>query len=254
MASEKILIVDDDADMRTILELYLKENGYQVLAAEDGVAALTMVEKESPDLIILDVIMPRLDGFELCQEIKKIIDIPIIFLSSKQDDMDKILGLGVGGDDFIEKTTSSPVLIAKIKAHLRRYRKLSQQNKQNGISEKKSSMIEYPGLVINLDSAVVKLNNQTLHLSAKEFQILCLLAQNPERIFSVEKLFELIWDENSLGDYRTVMVHISNLRKKLDTNSNQPKYIETVRGIGYKFNRIEEQTNEQSDFTNHLNR
>ncbi|QGH36726.1 response regulator [Gracilibacillus salitolerans] len=240
MASEKILIVDDDADMRTILELYMKENGYQVLSAADGLEALARVEQEAPDLIILDVMMPKLDGYELCQEIKKIIDIPIIFLSSKQDDMDKILGLGVGGDDFIEKTTSSPVLMAKIKAHLRRYRKLSHPNKQNETSEEKSNIIEYPGLVLNLDSAVVKLNNQTLHLSAKEFQILCLLAQNPERIFSVEKLFELIWDENSLGDYRTVMVHISNLRKKLETNTNPFKYIETVRGIGYKFNRIEQ--------------
>ncbi|MGP4039155.1 response regulator transcription factor [Gracilibacillus sp. D59] len=246
MASEKILIVDDDADMRTILELYMKENGYQVLEAEDGVDALTMVEQESPDLIILDVMMPRLDGYELCQEIKKMTDIPVIFLSSKQDDMDKILGLGVGGDDFIEKTTSSPVLMAKIKAHLRRYRKLSHQTKRNEISEKKTNLIEYPGLVINLDSAVVKLNNKVLHLSAKEFQILCLLAQNPEKIFSVEKLFELIWDENSLGDYRTVMVHISNLRKKLETDTDQLKYIETVRGIGYKFNRIEEQNAEHS--------
>ncbi|WP_193568289.1 response regulator transcription factor [Gracilibacillus saliphilus] len=241
VASEKILIVDDDADMRNILELYLTENGYQVLSAEDGLEALAMVERETPDLIILDVMMPKLDGYELCQEIKKIIDIPIIFLSSKQDDMDKILGLGVGGDDFIEKTTSSPVLIAKIKAHLRRYRKLFNTNKQNETMEKKSNIIEYPGLEINLDSAVVKLTNKTLRLSAKEFQILCLLAQNPERVFSVEKIFELIWDETSLGDYRTVMVHISNLRKKLETDTNQLKYIETVRGIGYKFNRIEEQ-------------
>ncbi|MGN8646139.1 response regulator transcription factor [Gracilibacillus sp. HCP3S3_G5_1] len=240
LASEKILIVDDDADMRNILELYLKENSYQVLSAEDGVEALKIIRQNAPDLIILDVVMPKLDGYELCQEIKKIIDIPIIFLSSKQDDMDKILGLGVGGDDFIEKTTSSPVLIAKIKAHIRRYRKLSHLDKQNVTIEKKSYIIEYPGLVINLNSAVVRLNNKVLHLSAKEFQILCLLAQNPERVFSVEKIFELIWDETSLGDYRTVMVHISNLRKKLESNTNQVKYIETVRGIGYKFNLIEE--------------
>ncbi len=122
MASETILIVDDDIDMRTILELYMKEQGYRVLSAGDGLEALTVVEKGLPDLILLDVMMPNLDGFEFCQELRKITDIPIIFLSSKQDDMDKILGLGVGGDDYIEKTTSSSVIMAKVKAHLRRYR------------------------------------------------------------------------------------------------------------------------------------
>ncbi|MFC4402452.1 response regulator transcription factor [Gracilibacillus xinjiangensis] len=241
MASERILIVDDDPDIRTLLELYIKENGYQVLIAEDGIDALTIVRKTLPDLIMLDVMMPRLDGYELCQELRKTTDIPILFLSSKQDDIDKILALGVGGDDFIEKDTNPLLILAKIKAHLRRYRDLSNKNKSNEITVENSSIIEYPGLVINLESAVVKLNNQPLRLSAKEFQILCLLAQNPEKIFSVEKLFELIWDENSLGDYRTVMVHISNLRKKLETNTENPKYIETVRGIGYKFNQIEKE-------------
>ncbi|WP_194287328.1 response regulator transcription factor [Gracilibacillus oryzae] len=239
MASETILIVDDDQDIRSLIELYMKSNGYNVLVASDGIEALAMVEQQLPDLIILDVMMPRLDGYELCQELKKITDIPIIFLSSKNDDMDKILALSVGGDDFIEKNTNPPLLLAKIKAHLRRYRNLSVKNNQNDEYVKDTSVIDYPGLVINLDSAVVKLNSEILRLSAKEYQILCLLAQNPERIFSVEKLFELIWDENSLGDYRTVMVHISNLRKKLETDSNTPKYIETVRGIGYKFNEIQ---------------
>ncbi|SES16048.1 DNA-binding response regulator, OmpR family, contains REC and winged-helix (wHTH) domain [Gracilibacillus ureilyticus] len=239
MASEKILIVDDDEDIRRLLELYMTSNGYHILLAEDGMEALTIVEQELPDLIILDVMMPKLDGYELCQELKKITDIPIIFLSSKQEDMDKILALSVGGDDFIEKDTSPPLILAKIKAHLRRYRDLSNRTRKQEASRNDSSLIEYPGLEINMDSAVVKLENQILRLSAKEFQILCLLAQYPGKIFSVEKLFELIWDENSLGDYRTVMVHISNLRKKLEKNNSNLKYIETVRGIGYKFNQIE---------------
>ncbi|GAE93932.1 phosphate regulon transcriptional regulatory protein PhoB [Gracilibacillus boraciitolerans JCM 21714] len=149
--------------------------------------------------------------------------------------------MGVGADDYIEKTTSSPVLIAKVKAHLRRYRQLTQKRKQNELSERKLRVIKYQGLVIDLDSAIVKLDNQPLRLSAKEFQILSLLAQYPNKIFSVEKLFELIWDEQSLGDYRTVMVHISNLRKKLETDTNQPKYIETLRGIGYKFKYTEKE-------------
>ncbi|UOQ49888.1 response regulator transcription factor [Gracilibacillus caseinilyticus] len=235
MAGEKILIADDDHDIQIIISMYMKENGYQVLTAADGIEALQIVEKETPDLIILDVMMPKLDGYELCQALQKITDVPILFFSSKHEDVDKILGLGVGGDDFIEKSTSPSVLIAKVKAHLRRYRNIGLPRKQRGYSNQNTDTIEFPGLQINLDSAVVKLYDKPLHLSAKEFQILCLLAQNPEKVFSVEKIFELIWDENHFGDYRTVMVHISNLRKKLENNHGKVIYIETVRGIGYKF-------------------
>ncbi|MRH41099.1 response regulator [Aquibacillus halophilus] len=233
MASERILIVDDDADMRDVLELFLKKNGYTVFTAEDGLQAIDIVDNIAPELIILDVMMPNLDGFELCQIIRKKTEVPILFFSSKDEDMDKILGLGVGGDDYIPKSTSMPVIVAKVKAHLRRIR-VHQQVLP--IIAQPDTLITYPGLVIKLDNAVVIANDSTVKLSAKEYHLLCLMARNPERVYSVEQLFELIWGENSLGDYRTVMVHISNIRKKIELNPENPKYIQTLRGIGYKFN------------------
>lgn len=237
MASEKILLVDDDADMREVLELFLKKNGYVVFTAEDSVQAIGVVEEIVPNLIILDVMMPNLDGFELCQIIRKKTEVPILFFSSKDDDIDKILGLGIGGDDFIPKTTSMPVVVAKVRAHLRRNRVLRQEKDQMlPVSGPSDSVLTYPGLVIKLDNVVVIANGSAVKLSAKEYHLLCLLARNPERVYSVEQLFELIWGENSLGDYRTVMVHISNIRKKIELNPENPRYIQTLRGIGYKFN------------------
>ncbi|MEC5423107.1 response regulator transcription factor [Virgibacillus sp. C22-A2] len=238
MASEKILLVDDDFDMREVVKLYLEKNGYTVYTAEGGVQAMNIVGEVNPELIVLDVMMPHLDGFELCQIIRKQTDVPILFLSSKDEDMDKILGLGIGGDDYIPKSTSMPVIVAKIKAHLRRNRVLLQEKNDGNVplSTQPKSVINYPGLVIRLDSATVIANGATVKLSAKEYRLLCLMAGNPERVYSMEQLFELVWGVNSLGDYRTVMVHISNIRKKIEIIPETPKYIKTLRGIGYKFN------------------
>lgn len=242
MASEKILFVDDDADMREILELFLKKNGYAVFTADDSVQAMGIVEEIVPDLIILDVMMPNLDGFELCQMVRKKTDVPILFFSSMDGDMDKILGLGIGGDDFIPKTTSMPVIVAKVKANLRRSRVLQREkDKVLPFAGPLDSVLTYPGLVIKLDNALVSANGSPVKLSAKEYHLLCLLARNPERVYSVEQLFELIWGENSLGDYRTVMVHISNIRKKIELNPENPRYIQTLRGIGYKFNGLKDE-------------
>ncbi|RDW16904.1 DNA-binding response regulator [Oceanobacillus arenosus] len=237
MASEKILLVDDDADMREVLQLYLKKNGYLVFTAEDGVDAIRAVEESNPDLILLDVMMPNLDGLEFLPIIRKKTEVPVLLLSSKNDDIDTILGLSVGGDDYISKTTSMPVIVSKVRAHLRRNRILADRTENTGNQpQSERTIIEYPGLTINLVNAEVIANGSVVKLSAKEYQLLCLMARNPERIYTVEKLFELIWAENSLGDYRTVMVHLSNLRKKIELNPNEPQYILTLRGIGYKFN------------------
>lgn len=240
MANERLLLIDDDPDMRNVLGMYLEKNGYEVFEAIDGLQAIQMVEEVQPDLIILDVLMPHLDGFELCQYIRKKTDVPILFFSSKVDDLDAIMGLGIGGDDYIPKTTSLPVVVAKVKAHLRRNRILPPISKkiQEPQTEEKS-VLAFPGLVINLDSAVVEVEGSPVKLSAKEYQLLCLMAKHPDRIFSVESLFEQIWGEDSLGDHRTVLVHISNLRKKLEKNSDKTVYIQTFRGIGYKFNALQ---------------
>ncbi|MFD2629922.1 response regulator transcription factor [Oceanobacillus kapialis] len=234
MASEKILIVDDDRDMSEILGTYLKQQGYSVLFAAEGIHALEIVENEPPDLIVLDVMMPHLDGFELCQLLRKKTDVPVLFFSAKNEDGDNILGLGIGADDYIAKNTSIPVVVARIRAHLRRNRKLEEQH--NKLSQQPmDAVIRYPGLVINLEQAVVTANGRPIKLSAKEYHLLCLLARNPDRVYSVEQLFALIWGADSLGDYRTVMVHISNIRKKLEEELGASSYIETLRGIGYKF-------------------
>ncbi|MEK3889960.1 response regulator transcription factor [Bacillus sp. FSL K6-3431] len=233
---EKILIVDDDADIRKVLQLYLCKAGFDVIEAEHGEGSLTLFDQENPDLIILDVMLPGLDGLEVCQIIRRKSDVPIIFLSAKEDDVDKIVGLGIGGDDYISKPFSPSVLTAKVKAHLRRKRLLDNQINQLEKEHDKQAIIAYPGLVINQESYSVKANDEEIQLSAKEYRILCLLAANPNKVYTVEQLFQLVWGEESFGDHRTVMVHISNLRKKIEANPTQPSFIITVRSIGYKFN------------------
>lgn len=232
MKRDRVLIVDDDPDILRILELYLEKEGFEIISSTDGNDAISQIDRFNPDIIILDIMMPGLDGYETCQGIREKTDAPILFLSAKEDDFDKILGLRIGGDDYITKPFSPGVLVARIKAHLRRNRLSS--NKKDSITER--SFIQFPGLSIDLESCIVRVNGEPISLPAKEYQLLCLLSRNIEKVFSVEQLFQLIWGENSLGDNRTVMVHISNLRKKIEPDPTKPMYILTVRGIGYKFN------------------
>ncbi|WP_445486843.1 response regulator [Niallia sp. 03133] len=236
MEREKILIVDDDDDIKEVLSLYLHKEGFQIFCAFNGYEALKIIDANEPDLIFLDIVLPDLDGFEICQLIRKKTDVPIVFLSSKDDDVDKILGLRIGGDDYVTKPFSPGVLIARIKAHLRRSRQNRSQWNGNEKIEKREGVLSFPGLSIDMESCVVKKNNTPISLSAKEFQLICLLAKNPDRVYPIEQLFQHIWGEESLGDNRTVMVHISNLRKKIESDPSKPMYIITVRGIGYKFN------------------
>ncbi|MGP7819349.1 response regulator [Niallia sp. 01092] len=236
MDGEKILIVDDDDDIKEVLRLYLHKEGFQIFCAHNGYEALTIMDMQEPDLIFLDIVLPDLDGFEICQLIRKKTDVPIVFLSSKEEDIDKILGLRIGGDDYITKPFSPGVLIARIKSHLRRSRQHRSKLNDNKKNETRESVLSFPELSIDLESCVVKRNNTTISLSTKEFQLLCLLAKNPDRVYPIEQLFQNIWGEDSLGDNRTVMVHISNLRKKIEIDPSKPMYILTVRGIGYKFN------------------
>lgn len=237
VAGEKVLVADDDEDIRHVIEMYLKKDGYRVVMAVDGTTALDCVKTDSPDLIILDVIMPGLDGFEVCQAIRKETDVPILFLSAKESDMDKILGLGVGGDDYVTKPFSPAVLVARVKAHLRRNR-LVFNRKKTPVHDEENQILKFPNLEIDLQSYSVRVNGSTVTLPAKEFQLLALLAKHPGKVFNVEQLFELVWGTNQFGDHRTVMVHISNLRKKIEPDHTHPTYISTIRGVGYKFNRF----------------
>jgi DNA-binding response OmpR family regulator len=229
MRREKILIVDDEVEIIELICLYLNREGYQTLTALDGYGAIEIVDKSRPDLIILDIQLPDLDGFEVCLELRKMTKAPILFLSCKSEDLDKILGLGVGGDDYITKPFSPGEMVARVKAHLRRSRMQSEPVTPD-------HTLTFGELTIDPKSFTVRLSGEVVTLSAKEYQLLLLLAKNPDRVYSLDQLFTQVWESPSIGDPRTVMVHISNVRKKIEPDPAHPTYIVTVRGGGYKFN------------------
>ncbi|MFP4662547.1 MAG: response regulator [Halanaerobiales bacterium] len=232
MAGETILVVDDDEDIREIIAMYLENEGYDVVLAADGKQGLKYALSVSPDLIILDMMLPGLDGIELCQELRKELPTPIIFLSCKSTPGDKSKGLIAGGDDYMSKPFDTEELIARVKAHIRRNRILEKNSPGISVMDKK---IYYPGLIIDIDGYSVEANGQEVILTPKEFQLLTVLAQNPDIVFSNEKLYNDLWDAESFGDYRTVMVHISKIRKKIESDPKNPKFIKTIKGVGYKF-------------------
>lgn len=227
MAGEKILVVDDEKEISNLIRLYLVREGYQVLVAGSGQQALELSSVHKPELIILDIVLPDLDGYEICQKLRMQTTAPIIFLSCKDQNLNKILGLEIGGDDYLTKPFDPAELAARVKAHLRRARLAGTIQNQ---------VLEYPGLEIKLEFYTVVSKGVNVTLSAREFQILALLAQNPNRIFNTEQIYRLVWNESSPVDLRMVPVHISNLRKKIEPDPSRPRYILTVKGLGYKFN------------------
>ncbi len=231
MAGEKILVVDAEPETSELIKINLVREGYEVFVDERGLEAAKLVQQHEPDLIILDMILPEMNGIEVCRELRQTTQIPIVFVSRKCDDKDIILGLGVGGDDYIAKPFSIGQLVARVKAHLRR----SIINKTVQLKLHKP-VIKYKFLQIDLNNHTVMVRGKTHALSAKEFAILSHLAQNPNQIYHINYLFQLIWGSESLGDTRTLLVHISNLRKKIELDPANPEYIQTIRGVGYKFN------------------
>lgn len=231
MAGEKILVVDDEAVVQKLITHYLTREGFQVITAGAGYAALEIIRRERPDLILLDILLPELDGVEICREIRNETDVPIIFITSKGKTLDVALGLGVGGDDYIKKPFDPLEMVARVKAHLRRHR---QRCAAMEIGEKKT-VLAFTGLEIDLGNRTVKVNGIPVALTAREFDLLALLAKNPNRFFSAGMLMELIWQNRESVDNRSLMVHISKLRKKIEEDPANPKYIISVRGFGYKF-------------------
>lgn len=227
MTQKKILIVDDEYSITDLVELYLKKEDFAVLVAHNGSEALTLTETESPDLILLDVMLPDINGVDLCLEIRKKFNMPILFLSCKDQEMDKIVALSVGGDDYITKPFLPGELVARVKANLRRF--------EIAIDEQTDKIYEAPGLTVNSSTHEVFSDNHEVSLTAKEFDILLLLIKNPKRVYSSDQLFEFIWDEETIrSDRNTIMVYISKLRKKIEIG--EYKYILNIRGLGYKFN------------------
>ncbi|MGE7621478.1 response regulator transcription factor [Viridibacillus sp. NPDC096237] len=228
MGSEKIL-VDDEKEIRDLIAIYLKNEGYEILQAEDGKEGLELLMKNEVHLIVLDIMMPKVDGIHMCMKVREMAEIPIIMLSAKTQDIDKILGLTTGADDYVTKPFNPLELIARIKSQLRRYMKMS-----GGISMQNKNEIEIGDMKINVATHEVIVANQELKLTPREFSILELLARNQGMVLSAEQIYERVWKEQSFQSDNTVMVHIRKIREKIEETPRKPRYIKTVWGVGYK--------------------
>ncbi|MFD0824712.1 response regulator transcription factor [Neobacillus sp. M.A.Huq-85] len=235
MSQETILIIDDEKEIRDLIGIYLTNEGYNVLKAADGIEGLEYLEKETVHLVVLDIMMPRLDGIQACMKIRDSRNVPIIMLSAKSQDMDKIMGLTTGADDYVTKPFQPLELVARIKSQLRRYLRLNQTDGNRQINQTgQMDVISIDELTINISTHEVTAEGREVKLTPREFAILELLARNPGVVFSTEKIYEQVWNESFYESENTVMVHIRNLREKLENNPRTPRYIKTVWGVGYK--------------------
>ena len=222
-----ILVAEDEADIRHLLRIGLEEDGHNVLTASDGMEALAIFQKEALHLCILDVMMPRLDGLNLLRKIRETSTVPVMFLTARAEDMDKVLGLGLGADDYMAKPFSMAELRARVGAQLRR-------NNDYLSTVKETSVLHYGALTLDKASCTVFLDGAPIDLNAKEYLLLKLLMENKERVFTKKQLYNAVWDDDYYFDDNTVMVHISHLRNKIEADPQKPAYIKTIRGIGYK--------------------
>lgn len=225
----KILIVEDEESIAELEKDYLELSGFEVEIANQGDVGLKRALEENFDLIILDLMLPGVDGFEICKQIRNTKNIPVLFISAKKDDIDKIRGLGLGADDYMTKPFSPSEMVARVKAHLSRYERLI------GSKTQENEVIEVRDIRIDKTARRVYINEEEKNFTTKEFDLLCFLAQNPNRVFTKEELFSEIWDMESIGDIATVTVHIKKIREKIEPNTAKPQYIETIWGVGYRF-------------------
>lgn len=224
----KILIIEDERLIAELQRDYLEINGFEVTIAGDGETGLKLALAEDFDLVLLDLMLPRRNGFEICREIREHKDIPVLIVTAKKEDIDVVRGLGLGADDYITKPFKPAELVARVKAHLNRYERLV------GSKEKRSE-IQLRGLSIDTDSRRVFKNKEEVFLTTKEFDLLHYLASHPNRVFSKDQLFEQIWGIDAMGDTQTVTVHVRKLREKIEADPAEPQLIETVWGAGYRF-------------------
>ena len=225
----KILIVEDELSIAELEKDYLELSSFEVDIETDGKSGLERALAEDYDMIILDLMLPEMDGFEICKKIRAQKDIPILMVSAKKDDIDKIHGFGLGADDYITKPFSPSELVARVKAHLARYERLV------GTNAKENDIIEIRGIKIDKTARRVYVNGEEKAFTTKEFDLLTFLASNPNRVFKKEELFNKIWDMESIGDIATVTVHIKKIREKIEYDTSNPQYIETIWGVGYRF-------------------
>ena len=225
----RILIVEDEKDIAELEKDYLELSGFEVEIAGNGTEGLEKALQEDFDLFILDLMLPGVDGFEICKRIRDVKDTPILLVSAKRDDIDKIRGLGLGADDYVTKPFSPSVLVARVKAHLARYDRLI------GSQAQKNEVIQIRGLKIDRTARRVWVNGEEKQFTTKDFDLLTFLAMNPNHVFTKEELFRNIWDMESVGDIATVTVHIKKIREKVELDTSKPQYIETIWGVGYRF-------------------
>jgi DNA-binding response OmpR family regulator len=223
-----VLVVDDEPEVRELLRDFLEAAGYAVETAQDGAEALHLIAQRPIQCLLLDVMLPGLSGFEICRQIRETYDLPILFLSARDGDMDKIRGLGLGGDDYIVKSATPSEVVARIKSVLRRY--------QRGAPPPAVAEVRFGRLVLDLRAQEVRIDGQVVPFAAREFALLRLLAENPRQVFTRDQLFERFW--GSYGDRHTVAVHIGRIREKIEVDSRKPVYVVTVWGVGYRFEGI----------------
>lgn len=231
MADINILVVDDEQEIADLVEIYLVSDGYKVFKASNALEGLDILDKEDIHLCLLDIMMPGMNGLEMCKKIRETNNIPIIMLSAKSTDLDKILGLGTGADDYVVKPFNPLELTARVKSQLRRY---TQLNPNSNVHENARNEISIRGLTINKDNHKVTVFDEEVKLTPIEFDILYLLASNPGKVFSTDEIFERVWNEKVYEANNTVMVHIRRLRGKMKEDERQDKIITTVWGVGYK--------------------
>ena len=225
----KILIIEDELSIAELERDYLELNDFEVEIETNGLNGLEKALNEEYSLILLDLMLPEVDGFEICRQIREKKDIPIIMVTAKKNDIDKIRGLGLGVDDYVTKPFSPSELVARVKAHMERYNRLV------GSNVNKNDIIEIRGIKIDKTARRVWINGEETTFTSKEYDLLTFLAENPNRVFTKEELFREIWDMESVGDIATVTVHIKKIREKIEFNTAKPQYIETIWGVGYRF-------------------
>lgn len=228
-----ILVCDDDKEIVDAIDIYLSQEGYHILKAYDGLQAIEIMKKEEVHLILLDIMMPNLDGIRATRKIRETSSVPIIMLSAKSEDVDKILGLNIGADDYIKKPFNPLELIARVKSQLRRYTQLG-----NLATEEKEAVYVCGGLVVNDDLKTVTVDGEPVKLTPIEYNILVLLIKNQGKVFSIEQIYENIWNEEAIGADNTVAVHIRHIREKIEINPREPRYLKVVWGIGYKIEKM----------------
>lgn len=227
-----ILVCDDDREIVDAIEIYLSQEGYRILKAYDGVQAVEMLEQEDVQLLLIDIMMPKLDGLRATLKIREKSSIPIIILSAKSDDADKILGLNIGADDYVTKPFNPLELVARVKSQLRRYTKLGNAMDEN------QKIYQTGGLVMNDDLKEVTVDGEQVKLTPIEYNILLLLVKNQGKVFSINQIYESIWNEDAIGADNTVAVHIRHIREKIEINAKEPRYLKVVWGIGYKVEKL----------------